>query len=426
MIQNTNDVEMGFSETYNKMELENQMENPMEIQVERMSTNRIFDNIREELRQIYDSSPESEARQVNKSIQQENEELKYNEDTPYTMSLGNSRRNTLEENCFDNYDEHGHESFKKYSFEVIEESLVKYYKPAITKLDILIIYLNGQKNVYLQSHRITQLKLNMLYFPSLMLTSFTTFFAPFSYVDNIWWNNIALSVVNGMILILIAVASYSKFESAAANMFQLYSEYEKMIVNMEFFYNRTMQEQKKGGKKEGKEEGEGEESKNQMIQQKNDEIESIIQNLKTYFNVVVPKEIQNLFPILTHVNIFAFIKKIEEERNLLIQEYYNLKNEVRYILYRQKKTSHPLEINRQNKRINFLLKKKEQIKNDLVEYKGAFAKMEEVVMQEIKYAENKTTYFYFVSSSLFYTWQKPPVFQTNNKIMDAYLSIMCK
>ena len=122
-----------------------------------------------------------------------------------------------------------------------------------------------------------------------------------------------------------------------------------------------------------------------------------MQTLKNYFSVIVPVEIQKLFPVLSHINIFAFIKKIEDERGVLIRDYYEAKNEIRYILYRQKKTPSIEEMNRQNKRINFLLKKKEQIKNDLVEYKNAFTKMEEIVQREIKHAEKNTNYWYYLN-----------------------------
>ena len=219
------------------------------VEVGRLSTDKIFDTIREELKQIYESTG-SHIPYLQEMLLRENEEIKNNEDTPYTMSLGSSRRNTwdgIEDDKLisnNRWSRQRHSSFKKYSFREIEDSLVKFYKPTITKLDILIIYLNGQKHVYLQSNRITQLKLNLLYLPSVLFTSFTTFFAPFSYASDIWWGNIVLSLVNGVILVLIALISYSRFESTASTFFQLYSEYEKLNMNMEFFYNRIMEEKK--------------------------------------------------------------------------------------------------------------------------------------------------------------------------------------
>ena len=395
--------ELGTKSTDNPLKEDNR------IVVERMATHQIFDNIRDELRQIYQST---ETRGINYDLRRENDELKNSEDTPYTMSLGNSRRNTWDRDrtISSDIDMKDNDSFKKYSYRDIEQSLVKFYKPAITKLDILMIFLNGQKHIYLQSHRITLLKLNLLYFPSMLLTSFTTFFAPFSYIGDIWWGNIALSVINAVILILIGLISYLKLESTSTIFFQLYSEYEKLNLNMEFFYNRLLEEKT--------------ENHNELVQKKNEEVESTVQNLKNYFSIVVPKEIQDLFPILSHVNIFAFIKKIEEERNLLIQEYYQAKNEIRYILHRQKDTRQIAEINRQNLRINHLLKKKEEIKNSLVEYKAAFSKMEEIVIQEIKYAEQNTHYLYLLSpcKNLFFITR--PRYSKDNKIIDDYLAAL--
>jgi len=373
-------VHIGSKKIYEQEDISVSRENPLNIEVERLSTQKVFDDIRLELKQIYNMS---EKKRLNEALCIENEEMFNNQDTPYTMSLGNSRRNTweLEDDDPDNKKD---SNFHKYSYYQVEESLKKYYKPSISKLDILMIYLNGQKHIYLQSYHLANFQLNSLYFPSLMLTSFTTFFAPFSYLGDFWWTNLVLCLINGIILVLIALISFLKLESAATLFFQLYSEYEKMNTGLEFFYNRMIEE--------------GEQNST-LIQKKNEEIEMTVQNLKNYFSTVIPKKVQELFPILSHINVFAFIKKLEEEKNGLIHEYWQAKNEIRYIEWKQDNKSRNVSLNeqtKQNKRVHFLLKRKEDIKLDLVEHKEAYGVLERRIMEEIRYAEKRNHWLYFI------------------------------
>ena len=237
--------------------------------------------------------------------------------------------------------------------------------------------------------------------------------------------NITLSLVNAVIFILIALVNYSKLESTACNLNQMHSEYDKMMVGMDFFYNRLMECELPKGVMEC--EMKGELPKGDLdIQRKHDEVEISIQSLKTYFNVMIPREIKRLYPILSHLNIFAFIKNMEDDRNQLINEYYELKNELKYILYRQRSTSSATEINRQNKRVNNLLKKKELIKKKLLDHKSALTKMEELVMQEIKYAEKTTTYLYFLNPCKCMYNNGIKSKEVNNAVIEEYLRLLGK
>lgn len=405
-------VHIGSEQIYSQEEHSVSTENPLNVDIERLSTQKVFDDIRLELKQIYNLS---EKKRLNNILCMENEEIINSEDTPYTMSLGNSRRNTweIEDSSVDKAEQDIKTRFHQYSYHQVEESLVKYYKPSISKLDILMVYLNGQKHIYLQSYRLSVFQLNSLYFPSLMLTSFTTFFAPFSYLGEFWWTNLALCLINGVILVLIALISFLKLESAATLFFQLYSEYEKINTGLEFFYNRMMEE--------------GEQNF-LLIQKKNDEIEMTVQNLKNYFSTVIPKKVQDLFPILSHINVFAFIKKMEEEKTQLIHEFWQAKNEIRYIELKQDKMQNiPLhEQTKQNKRIHFLLKRKEEIKLDLIEHKNAYGILEKRIMEEINHSEKNANFISLIFSCNFCIFNAPQPNIKSNKIIDEYLTVFAK
>ena len=53
--------------------------------------------------------------------------------------------------------------------------------------------------------------------------------------------------------------------------------------------------------------------------------------MKEGSNVLIPEYIKTIFPIITHINIFSFIKKTENYKKQLIIQFRDIKNEIKYV-----------------------------------------------------------------------------------------------
>ena len=65
--------------------------------------------------------------------------------------------------------------------------------------------------------------------------------------------------------------------------------------------------------------------------------------MKEVNNVLIPAEMNQIFPIICHVNIFSFIKKLENHRQILILKFKDIQNEIRFILHKWEKEEQDLE-----------------------------------------------------------------------------------
>ena len=345
---------------------------------------------------------------------------------------------------------------KNLSFHDVEKSLAQYYSRENTfssEVDILATYLKGQKNIYIQSNVLCKRKLNFLTIPALALTSATIIFAPFTFEYK--WGGIFISVMNAVIALLLSMINYLKLESALEMYIYLTKQYEKMelsleLTNHKLIYIDNVKEQE------------------QIIIPKIKEIENKISDIKeSHLSILIPEEVKQIFPVICHINILSFIKKIENYKRNLIIQFKDVKNEIRYIRYKYPElfdvscstpsamlrnasqwaqSAHqgvksltydgvsgslqsPLTLSvgklsgsktqnepasREKNRLPTLLSHKEIIREELLHYKKAYGYIDEIFTREIKYAE-------YLNQSCFF-WRKPaPIYDYSNPVIKELL-----
>jgi hypothetical protein len=108
---------------------------------------------------------------------------------------------------FDIESPYGEKEYKTYDYKEVEEKIDKYYFEKNHKyssaLDILASYLKGQKLVYMESKTYTEIHLNWLMMPAILLSTAATVLS--SVVKDYTWGTIMISSVNGLIAFLLAV-----------------------------------------------------------------------------------------------------------------------------------------------------------------------------------------------------------------------------
>lgn len=305
--------------------------------------------------------------------------------------------------------------FKKLTYQEVEMSIDKQYTKELklsSELDILLTYLKGQAHVFSQSNRVTKQKFNMLMFPAIFITGTITVVGPF--FDQVSWSGWVLSVLNALLTVLIAMNNFMKWQALAEIFLSISNQYEKLGLSVEMSRNQILF-------------SENVEEKHSLILEKMKETEKRIMDIQyTYNNLVIPYEIQLLNPIISHINIFSFIKKIEQYKKVLIMNYKDVKNEIRYIMFKWEQESAPAEKKQEEmEKLQLLLKQKEQLKNELIHNNSnnVYAYIDNLFIREIQHSEK---YYSFHSIDL-YLFCRPKAterFEYGNPIVDNYLNFI--
>lgn len=286
----------------------------------------------------------------------------------------------------------------------IEKYVKKYYTNYLVdkyanELDILTTFIRGQKNLYEQCRNITQQKLTLLVFPAITIAACVTIISPFIECDSI--NTNIITALNAIVTLFISLVGLLNLESSCEKYLILASLFDNVETNLELASTKLMVMKK-------------EKDISDLIIQKFNEVEDKISEYKLITQVLVLPEIKSLFPIISHVNVFSFIKKTELMKRGLIEKLRDIKNEIYYIKYKFQRreqihkikmsASHtsqpPIENNnreykREQARLNQLHQLKTNITNEIIELQNAYTIMDTIFYREISLAEKKQNKWWF-------------------------------
>jgi len=316
--------------------------------------------------------------------------------------------------------------FKKLSTRDIESSLDKYYNVDVenkysTEIDILTTYVRGQKHLYIQSKRFTQIQLNFLMVSSLILTTLISILTPFYCSYEL--SSPFISALNSFTTLIIALINYLKLESSIEKYLQVANEYDKLETSLDVCNNKLLFLKK-------------EQEKSSMVMKKIKNFETKISEIKLSHAILIPKEVQFIFPVICHINIMTFIKKTEIYKKTLIKKLKDIKNEIRFILYKWNETRYflgdtsgnrmnemsdsSLESphaflkrsndanlfvhNKEKNRLHYLYHAKNTIRDEILNFRSTYNFLDDLFMKEIKEAESNSRFAYLPFCLI-----KPPV-----------------
>ena len=292
---------------------------------------------------------------------------------------------------------------KKFRFSDIEKAVYKYYEmdiqqPMSSEIDILITFIKGQKQLYIESKNMTQMRLNSLTFPTLFLSAMLTITSPFLSCNP--WNLEITSGLNAIVTFFISLVNYLKWETSIQSYSQMANHLENIQTSLELTNSKLILLN-------------NEKEISQIVLQKFNETESKLNEYAIHSTVLIPEEVKAIFPIISYVNIFSFIKKNKIYKTKLIERLRNVKNEIHYILYKWEKqdlvlgaslqqTTHSIMKRQQeNQRLTYLYGIKNNVKDELLEFQNTYSIMDDLFSREIKSVEvGKRRFCYFLPASL--------------------------
>lgn len=182
-------------------------------------------------------------------------------------------------------------------------------------IDIIDMYVKGQKILYTEAKTICELRLSYLMLPSIL---FTVASSIISLIISEKYGKIISSCLNGSIAFILALINYLKLDARAeAHRVSAY-KYDKLESYISFQSGKQLFFV------------EAREDMGKIVTK----IENDIKEIKETNQFVLPEIIRLTFPILANVNIFAEVKKINNEEMILKTELLFITNKISVCKYK--------------------------------------------------------------------------------------------
>jgi len=337
--------------------------------------------------------------------------------SPLSMSVDSQSMNS-DDNTDNTMKKGKHSQFRKLTYEDVEASLNKNFTKEIrmaSELDILLTYLKGQKHIFKLSNQLTLQKFYALMFPAIFITGSITLVGPF--FESVNWSGWVLSSLNALLTVLIAVNNFLKWQATAELFHNIAYQFDNLSISVEMTRNQLFVDD--------------EVERSRLTFEKMKETERRIMDIKySHNNLIIPYEVQIHNPIITHINIFSFIKKIEHHKKNLIMKYKDVKNEIRYIMFKWEKENNEHETKfdfrkqTEVKRLEHLMKEKESLKQDILQNNSnnVYAYIDTLFTVEMQCSEE---YYSYNSAGMYMLRPLPPFPELNgNPVVDNYLNFI--
>jgi hypothetical protein len=297
---------------------------------------------------------------------------------------------------------------RKITIDELKRKLAHYYEPSIihkysSALDILASFIKSQAFLYNESSNDCRNRLNYYMFPCIFLSTMCSVFTSISQQFN--YGLLLIGSVNALISFLLAIVNYLKLDAAAEAHHISSTHFSRLKILLEFTSGETLLFenpllQPNGLEREVEHWASIHQTMPDMENQKyeftikvNDQIkelkDSLVKNLQEKIDTIrekvieirennrfaIPKTIMNDYPIIYNINIFSFIKTVDDYRMGIISTLKNVLNELYFLSTKE---------NADRGRVISLYQQKNNMINELILLSSTYHLIDIMFQQEIK------------------------------------------
>ena len=177
----------------------------------------------------------------------------------------------------------------------IDKSFADKYYLSSAALDIIAMYLKGQKILYIEAKTYCEQFLNMLMLPAILISAIATVVAP--NVDTYEYGSLIISSLTGFNSFLLAVISYLKLDAKAEAHKTTSYQFDKLQSLVEFHSGKVLF------------------FKDSKALEIVNMVEEKVAEIKDNNQFIIPESVRNRFHTIFCTNVFTRVKKIENDEN---------------------------------------------------------------------------------------------------------------
>ena len=363
------------------------------------------------LRKILRGQESFDSSESNRQVVRESEVvILHNIDDFWEANSESEDEDYLDKNAKHPLDQISFEKLKKKVYKDFDVNLIHRYSSA---LDILASYIKYHVIIYTEASYYCNFMLNLFMVPAILFSTVCSVITGIAHNQD----NMAIIVasLNGFIAFLLAIINYLKLDaSAEAHKISAY-QYSKLknyiefssgeillfqdpiITNKNFISEQIKmwennnevayadpvvykRERNKKLKEYHKYKSQLEKKLIDTIQNKIFEIKKSLKNIEDSNNFILPKHINRRYYNIYNINVFSYIKSVENYKLILLNNLRNVKNEIRFYrsLGNEKLSTEKME------KIRTLYHRKNNILTEFLELNKGFMLIDTMFQQEIK------------------------------------------
>ena len=279
----------------------------------------------------------------------------------------------------------------KLSYKTVENIIKSYFQNEEIKescvLDVIVLYLKGQKILYTEAKTYCETQLNYLMLPAIFISAVCTVLT--LAIKDYRYSSIIISSLNGLNSFILTLITYLKLDAKAEAHKTSAYKFEKLQSYVEFNSGKMLFESWL----------EDDDSPEILIAKIINEVENKVQEIKETNQFILPEFIRYSYNTIYSTNVFSKIKQIQNDEAILInnlKEIINDKININDILKfnendQNNKNFNPNHLNDKLIKLNI---KQNEILNKIIKHKFSYQKIDDEFNEEIiKQIDNRKKKF---------------------------------